>query len=116
MSGNKDEICSGLLAKLMSETWSSKLEEYKTILSNKNVMSFLEDQELTETIEKFFENNLNVCQTSKKTFMHRNTLLYRIEKVKKLLGLDVRNFEDAVTLQIIMILQKLDKHKSEMRS
>ena len=50
------------------------------------------DQETLFTINKFFENNLNVSETSRKLFVHRNTLVYRLEKIKKLTGLDLREF------------------------
>ena len=84
-----------------------KYVQMEHLLNDEQIRQFLLDHELVETVEKFFENNLNVCQTSKKTFMHRNTLLYRIEKVKKILGLDVRKFEDAITIKIILSLNEI---------
>ena len=56
------------------------------------------DQETLYTINKFFENNLNVSETSRKLFVHRNTLVYRLEKIKKLTGLDLREFDHAIVL------------------
>ena len=58
------------------------------------------DQETLFTIHKFFENNLNVSETARKLFVHRNTLVYRLEKIKKLTGLDLREFDDAITFKV----------------
>lgn len=73
------------------------------------------DEETLSTLEKFFDNNLNVSETSRQLFLHRNTLVYRIEKLQKVTGLDVRNFDDAMTLKIALMvvnyieyLEKLD--------
>lgn len=64
------------------------------------------DQETLFTIQRFFENNLNVSETSRKLFVHRNTLVYRIEKIKKLTGLDLREFEDAIVFKIALMVKK----------
>ena len=62
------------------------------------------DEETLNTINKFFENNLNVSETSRQLFVHRNTLVYRIEKLEKSCGLDVRKFDDALTFKIAMMV------------
>lgn len=54
----------------------------------------------------FFENNLNVSETSRKLFVHRNTLVYRLEKIKKLTGLDLREFEDAIVFKVALMVKK----------
>ena len=64
------------------------------------------DQETLFTIYKFFENNLNVSETSRKLFVHRNTLVYRLEKIKKLTGLDLREFDDAITFKVALMVKK----------
>jgi len=64
------------------------------------------DQETLFTINKFFENNLNVSETSRKLFVHRNTLVYRLEKIKKLTGLDLREFDDAITFKVALMVKK----------
>ena len=64
------------------------------------------DQETLFTIQRFFENNLNVSETSRKLFVHRNTLVYRLEKIKKLTGLDLREFEDAIVFKVALMVQK----------
>jgi len=58
------------------------------------------DSETLLTIDKFFENSLNGSETSRQLFVHRNTLVYRLDKVEKITGLDLRNFEDAVLFKL----------------
>ena len=64
------------------------------------------DQETLFTINKFFENNLNVSETSRKLFVHRNTLVYRLEKIKKLTGLDLRLFDHAIVFKVALMVRK----------
>lgn len=64
------------------------------------------DEETLFTIQKFFENNLNVSETSRKLFVHRNTLVYRLEKIKKLTGLDLREFDHAIVFKIALMVKK----------
>lgn len=64
------------------------------------------DEETLFTINKFFENNLNVSETARKLFVHRNTLVYRLEKIKKLTGLDLREFDDAITFKVALMVKK----------
>ena len=58
------------------------------------------------TFYKFFENNLNVSETSRKLFVHRNTLVYRLEKIKKLTGLDLREFDHAIIFKVALMVKK----------
>ena len=69
----------------------------------------LDDETLT-TINKFFENNLNVSETSRQLFVHRNTLVYRIEKLQKSSGLDIRVFDDALTFKIALMVVNYMKY------
>ncbi len=64
------------------------------------------DHETLFTIQKFFENNLNVSETSRKLFVHRNTLVYRLEKIRKLTGLDLREFDDAIVFKVALMVKK----------
>ena len=64
------------------------------------------DHETLFTIQRFFENNLNVSETSRKLFVHRNTLVYRLEKIKKLTGLDLREFDHAIIFKIALMVKK----------
>lgn len=64
------------------------------------------DRETLMTVQSFFENNLNVSETSRKLFVHRNTLVYRLEKIRKLSGLDLREFDHAVTFKVALMVKK----------
>ncbi len=64
------------------------------------------DHETLMTIQAFFENNLNVSETSRKLFVHRNTLVYRLEKIRKITGLDLREFEHAITFKVALMVKK----------
>jgi carbohydrate diacid regulator len=64
------------------------------------------DRETLMTVQSFFENNLNVSETSRKLFVHRNTLVYRLEKIRKVTGLDLREFEHAVTFKVALMVKK----------
>jgi len=64
------------------------------------------DRETLMTVQSFFENNLNVSETSRKLFVHRNTLVYRLDKIKKLTGLDLREFDHAVTFKVALMVKK----------
>ena len=68
------------------------------------------DEETLNTINKFFENNLNVSETSRQLFVHRNTLVYRIEKLEKSTGLDIRTFDDALTFKIALMVVNYMKY------
>lgn len=64
------------------------------------------DEETILTINKFFENDLNVSETSRQLFVHRNTLVYRLEKIYKLTGLDLRKFDQAIVFKVAMMVHK----------
>lgn len=72
------------------------------------------DDEMMITINKFFENNLNVSETSRQLFVHRNTLVYRIEKLQKSTGLDIRTFDDALTFKIALMVVNYMKYLDSM--
>ena len=72
------------------------------------------DDETLSTIKAFFENNLNVSETSRKLFVHRNTLVYRLEKIRKITGLDLREFDHAIVFKVALMVRKyLDARDSE---
>jgi len=70
------------------------------------------DRETLMTVQSFFENNLNVSETSRRLFVHRNTLVYRLEKIRKLTGLDLREFDHAVTFKVALMVKKYLASKS----
>ena len=80
----------------------------KEIFDGRNPDEF--DEETLTTINKFFENSLNVSETSRQLFIHRNTLVYRLDKLQKSTGLDLRIFEDAITFKIALMVVKYMKY------
>ena len=68
------------------------------------IVSVLQDKELVDCINAFFKNNLNISETSRNAFLHRNTLLYRIEKINRITKLNIRNFDDAMTFKILTLI------------
>ena len=72
------------------------------------------EEETLVTIDKFFENNLNVSETSRQLFIHRNTLVYRLDKIQKNTNLDLRNFEDAIAFKIALMVVKYMKYIDTM--
>lgn len=80
----------------------------KEIFGGKSPDEF--DEETLTTIHKFFENSLNVSETSRQLFIHRNTLVYRLDKLQKSTGLDLRVFEDAITFKIALMVVKYMKY------
>ena len=71
------------------------------------------DEETITTINKFFENNLNISETARQLYVHRNTLVYRLEKLQKMTGLDIRVFEDALTFKIATMVASYMKYMKE---
>ena len=72
------------------------------------------DEETLTTINKFFENNLNVSETSRQLYIHRNTLVYRLDKLQKSTGLDLRTFDDAITFKIALMVVKYMNYIEKM--
>ena len=72
------------------------------------------DEETLTTIDKFFENSLNVSETSRQLYIHRNTLVYRLDKLQKSTGLDLRVFEDAITFKIALMVVKYMKYMESL--
>jgi carbohydrate diacid regulator len=99
------------IARIIYHLPTTLCEHFLTEVFKKNsVVSF--DPETLYTISKFFENSLNVSETSRKLFVHRNTLVYRLEKIKRLTGLDLREFEQAIVFQVALMVRKyLDSQK-----
>lgn len=80
----------------------------REIFAGKSLDDF--DEEMLFTIHKFFENSLNVSETSRQLYIHRNTLVYRLDKLQKSTGLDLRVFEDAITFRIALMVVKYMKY------
>ena len=84
----------------------------KEIFDGKSPDEF--DEETLTTINKFFENSLNVSETSRQLYIHRNTLVYRLDKLQKSTGLDLRVFEDAITFKIALMVVKYMKYMESL--
>lgn len=84
----------------------------KEIFDGKSPDEF--DEETLSTINKFFENSLNVSETSRQLYIHRNTLVYRLDKLQKLTNLDLRVFDDAITFKIALMVVKYMKYMESM--
>ena len=84
----------------------------REIFDGKNPEEF--DEETLATINKFFENSLNVSETSRQLYIHRNTLVYRLDKLQKTTNLDLRVFDDAITFKIALMVVKYMKYMESM--
>ncbi len=93
------------IGRLIYQLPTTLCEIFLSEVFKKNSIDSL-DQETLYTINKFFENNLNVSETSRKLFVHRNTLVYRLEKIKKLTGLDLREFDHAIIFKVALMVKK----------
>lgn len=93
------------LGRIIYQLPTTLCEMYLSEVFKRNPIESL-DQETLYTINRFFENNLNVSETSRKLFVHRNTLVYRLEKIKKLTGLDLREFDHAIIFKVALMVKK----------
>ena len=93
------------IGRLIYQLPTTRCEIFLSEVFKKNSIDSL-DQETLFTINMFFENSLNVSETSRKLFVHRNTLVYRLEKIKKLTGLDLREFDDAIIFKVALMVKK----------
>lgn len=93
------------IARLIYQLPTTLCEMYLREVFKKGSIESL-DQETLFTIQRFFENNLNISETSRGLFVHRNTLVYRLEKIKKLTGLDLRQFDHAIVFKVALMVRK----------
>lgn len=98
-----------LLVTMIEDLPEARLKEYLTQFGVSNTAEVFSDPDLASTAEEFLENSLNVSETSRSLFLHRNTLMYRLDKIKRITGLDLKDFSDAVTFRVISILYRLLK-------
>lgn len=88
------------------------IEQYRKLYSIKQVMAIVTNEELVQTARIFLQNSLNITSASKKGYMHRNTLIYRLDKIKRLIGLDIRVFEEAVVFENLVMFYDMIKNHS----
>lgn len=98
-----------MLVKMLEEVPKSHLAEFMNDVTEEEIREVFDDEEMLQTAERFLSSSLNVSETSRNLYMHRNTLLYRLDKIEKATGLNIRMFPDAVTFRILTILYKLLK-------
>jgi len=96
-----------VLIKMLEDLPKYKLNENLETLLDSDAREIFNDEEMINTAEEFLENSLNVSETSRKLYLHRNTLTYRLDKIEKSTGLNIRKFSDAVTFRLITILSRL---------
>ena len=94
-----------LLERFLNDVSPEMGTRYNSCIFNRSTARLFND-EMVHTIETFFDNSLNLSETARKLYIHRNTLVYRLEKVQHAIGLDLRNFDDAVTFKMMMLLGK----------
>ena len=93
------------LGRIIYQLPTTLCEMFLNEVFKKNPIETL-DEDTLETINRFFENNLNVSETSRKLYVHRNTLVYRLEKIKKMTGLDLREFDHAIVFKVAMMVKQ----------
>lgn len=95
-----------VLAKIVEELPKIRAEEYLNSLLSSKALGIFKDKTLIETAEVFLNNDLNSQETASQLYIHRNTLMYRIEKILSITGLDIRNYNDAIIFKLITLLNK----------
>jgi len=86
-----------------------KLREFKHLFKNQELIKIIKNDSINETVDAFTKGNLNLTQASDASYVHRNTLIYRIEKVNNTIGLDLRKFEDCVIYMNMREVYKMVK-------
>lgn len=104
------------LNEIILSTPTSLLEKYVASHDMRSLVKIFGDSEMMDTAECFFQNNLNVSQTAQALYMHRNTLMYRLNKIKKVTGLDIKNFDMAVTFEILALIYKHKWSNNEFKN
>ncbi len=95
-----------VVVKIVEDLPKHKLNEYLETLFDPSAKEIFEDEDMILTAESFLDNNLNVSETSRKLYLHRNTLNYRLDKIEKYTGLNLRKMSDAITFRLITVLLK----------
>ncbi len=109
IQGNVHSYREFILVKMLEDVPEMKLAQYFTEITDEHCKEVFEDEEMLSTAEAFLQSSLNVSETSRNLYMHRNTLLYRLDKIEKATGLNIRQFSDAVSFRVLTVLHKLLK-------
>ena len=105
--GNVHSYREFLVLKILEDVPTSKLEGYVSEFTDPSFKEIFDDEEMLSTAEEFMRNDLNVSETSRNLYMHRNTLLYRLDKIQSATGLNIRSFSDALTFRVLIAIYKL---------
>lgn len=105
--GNVHSYREFILVRMLEELPENKLADYLSDLTDESFDEIFDDEEMLSTAEEFLRSSLNVSETSRNLYMHRNTLLYRLDKIEKATGLNIRSFSDAVSFRVMTVLHKL---------
>lgn len=101
-----------LLERFLSDLSPETAEHYHGLLFNRSTARLF-SEEMLYTIEMFFKKDLNLSDTARQLYIHRNTLVYRLDKVQRQVGLDLRKFEDAVTFKMLLEMRKCGNNKTK---
>lgn len=96
-----------LMIRLIEDVPRYKLKELTSNLLTEEAKALFDDTEMSKTAEVFFENNLNLSEASRELYTHRNTLSYRLDKIKRVANLDIRRFSDALTFRLLSVIKKI---------
>ena len=107
--GNVHSYREFILIKMLEDIPEIKLAQYFADITDEQCKEVFTDEELLATAEAFLQSSLNVSETARNLYMHRNTLLYRLDKIEKATGLNIRQFSDAVSFRVLTVLHKLLK-------
>lgn len=95
------------LVRILSELPQSETEKYIKTVLDKNYREVLADEELMTAADAFIKHSLNISEASRSMYVHRNTLIYRLDKIERVTGLNIRNFNDAMTFRIAYMISKI---------
>jgi carbohydrate diacid regulator len=101
-----------MLERFLSDLSPEMAEHYHSLLFNRSTARLF-GEEMLYTIEMFFKKDLNLSDTARQLYIHRNTLVYRLDKVQRQVGLDLRKFEDAVTFKMLLEMRKCGNNKTK---
>ena len=107
ITGNVHSYREFLLIKMLEGIPEGKLTQYLAEMADDRFKEIFEDEEMLATAEAFLQSSLNVSETSRNLYMHRNTLLYRLDKIEKATGLNIRQFSDAVSFRVLTVIHRL---------
>lgn len=96
-----------MVVRLLEDVPKYRLKELSASLLSEEAKALFADEEMVRTAEVFFENNLNMSEASRELYTHRNTLSYRLDKIKRATNLDIRRFSDALTFRILSVIKKI---------